>query len=62
MRYRYRSPALHGPWRDDRAAAIDDAIAAGQVSRSDAGELVWLDSASLEEDADGTIQQVRPRC
>jgi hypothetical protein len=42
-------------------AAIIDAIAAGQVSRNEAGELVWLDSASLEEDADGIVQQVRPK-
>jgi hypothetical protein len=60
MRYRYRSPALHGPWRDDREQAIGDAIGAGQATRQEDGTLKWHDSASLEEDADGIVQQVRP--
>jgi hypothetical protein len=60
MRYRYRSPALHGPWRDDRESAIADAIVAGQAFKDDEGQLHWQDSASLEEEADGVLQAVRP--
>jgi hypothetical protein len=30
-RYRYRTPALTGPWRDSRDAAIGDAVNANQA-------------------------------
>lgn len=35
--YRYRTPALAGPWRETRDAALEDAVKAGQA-RNDAGD------------------------
>ena len=51
MRYRYRTPVLHGPWRATRDAAIADAVRVRQARRADDGSLVWEDEAGLEEDA-----------
>ena len=61
MRYRYRNLVLVGRWFEDREAAINDAIRAGQVRRTADGELKWVDHGQLEEDADGHHQVVRPR-
>jgi hypothetical protein len=50
-RYRYRTPALQGPWRETREAAVADAIAAGQAERTsgEADGVHWRDGAHLEE-------------
>ena len=34
-RYRYRTPALCGPWRESEDQAIEDAIGAKQAIRTD---------------------------
>lgn len=52
-RYRYRTPVLAGPWRDLRAAAIRDAVAANQA-REDFNEplgIRWLVPGEIEEEA-----------
>lgn len=55
------SPALHGPWRDRREEAIEDAIRARQAHREEDGSINWLDGARLEEDSGGGVtEQVRP--
>lgn len=49
-RFRYRTPALTGRWRETRAAAAEDAVRAGQALREagDDGELRWLVPGEIE--------------
>ena len=50
-RYRYRTPALAGPWRDSREAALRDAVAANQARHdpdSPSG-VKWLVAGDIEE-------------
>ena len=54
MRYRYRNSVLVGKWLQSREEAINDAIRARQASRTEDGQLQWIDHGTLEEDADGT--------
>ena len=46
--YRYRTSVLIGPWRRDPDRAIEDAIAAGQASRNERGDLRWIISGEIE--------------
>ena len=55
MKYRYRSPVLHGPWRASREQAVEDAIRAGQAGRADDGSIRWYDDARLEEEGGDLI-------
>ena len=50
-RYRYRTPALAGPWRDTREAALRDAIAARQVRIEDDSPdgIRWTVPGEIEE-------------
>jgi hypothetical protein len=53
-RYRYRTPVLTGRWRDSRAAALRDAVAANQA-REDPNEplgIRWLVPGGIEEDSE----------
>ena len=53
-KYRYRTPVLTGPWRDSRAQALRDAVAASQA-REDPNEpfgVRWLVPGEIEEEAE----------
>jgi hypothetical protein len=63
IRYRYRTAALAGRWRDSREEAVRDALNAHQAL-ADAGEsegLRWLVHGEIEEadTADGLIERIR---
>ncbi len=49
--YRYRTPALTGPWRDAHDAAVDDAIKAKQaaIEGNDSSALRWIVPGRIEE-------------
>ena len=49
--YRYRTPALTGPWRDSRDAAVRDAVKAKQatIDEDDSAELSWIVPGRIEE-------------
>ena len=51
-RYRYRTPALAGRWRDSREAALHDAVGARQAALDpDAPDgLRWLVRGEIEEE------------
>jgi hypothetical protein len=54
-RYRYRTPALAGPWRDSPEAAAKDAVFANQA-QDDPNEplgMRWLVPGEIEVEADG---------
>lgn len=54
-RYRYRTPALTGRWRESRQAAADDAVKARQAV-ADTGAvdgLCWLVPGEIEERDNG---------
>ena len=50
-RYRYRTAALVGPWRESRARAARDAAKAGQVivDGEDPLNFRWVVSGEIEE-------------
>ena len=54
-RYRYRTSALAGPWRDSREAALRDAIAARQVRIDDDSPegMRWIVPGEIEEGETG---------
>jgi len=60
-RYRYRTPALTGPWRDSRPAALRDAIGAHQARADDnePGGVRWLVPGEIEEEAGGRALPAR---
>ena len=47
-RYRYRTPALAGPWRDSRDQAIADAVRARQVSVGGPEGVTWIVPGEIE--------------
>lgn len=51
--YRYRTPALTGPWRDRHAAAVNDAVKAKQAAmdHDDPSALHWIVPGRIEERA-----------
>jgi len=51
LRYRYRTPALTGQWRDSRDAALRDAINAKQAlgDKNEPGGVRWLVPGEIEE-------------
>lgn len=53
-RFRYRTSALTGRWRDTRAAAAADAVRAGQALPDARGEqgLRWLVPGVIEDEED----------
>ena len=55
LRYRYRTPALTGRWRDSREAALRDAFAAHQAQPDDqvTGGVRWLVPGEIEEGETG---------
>ena len=61
LRYRYRTPALTGRWRDSREAALRDAIAANQALADDgvAGGVRWLVPGDIEEGETATSLKER---
>jgi len=48
MHYRYRTPALIGPWRASAEEAREDALRAAQADRREDGTFAWRASARLE--------------
>jgi hypothetical protein len=50
-RYRYRTPALTGPWRDSYDDAIRDAVKARQAQIEDDGAsgVKWIVPGRIEE-------------
>jgi hypothetical protein len=62
-RYRYRTPVLTGPWRQSRAAALADAVAANQAKADPAapGGVRWLVPGEIEEEADGPALRAQAR-
>lgn len=50
-RYRYRTPALTGPWRDSHEEAVRDATRAKQAKSDDDGPdgLQWIVPGRIEE-------------
>lgn len=62
-RYRYRSPVLHGPWRNSQNEAVEDAITAGQAVREgeDEARIHWRDSAGVEEENEEGRLKFRPQ-
>lgn len=55
-RYRYRTAALAGPWRDSHEAALRDAVAANQARVDEAAPegIDWLVPGDIElEEASG---------
>ena len=53
-RYRYRTRALVGQWRETAEEAADDAVRAGQAIRvaTDASELRWRIMGRIEQEGD----------
>ena len=51
-RYRYRTPALAGPWRDSPDQALEDAARARQVRIEGTGpqRIHWIVPGEIEED------------
>ena len=51
-RYRYRTPAVAGRWRDSRDDALRDAVMAKQASFDDSlpGGIRWIVPGSIEEE------------
>lgn len=60
-RYRYRTPAVAGRWRDSREDAARDAVVAKQASFDDSlpGGLRWIVPGTIEEEQ--KEERVRPR-
>ena len=63
IRYRYRTAALAGQWRDSREEALRDAIKARQVlaDEAEADGLRWLVKGEIEEaeTVDALIERIR---
>ena len=63
IRYRYRTAALAGRWRDSREEAVRDAVTAQQALADDdaADGLRWLVAGEIEEveGADALIERIR---
>ena len=59
-RYRYRTPAVTGRWRDSREAAVRDAINAKQACQDlgEPGGVRWIVPGSIEEEQK---EAARPR-
>lgn len=53
-RYRYRTAALAGPWRDSREKAEEDAVRAGQARDAhDGSGSHWIVPGLIEEEHEG---------
>ncbi len=58
--YRYRTPALVGPWRDSLDDAAKDAAKAGQlVFEGSASAMRWMVSGEIEEALERPAPRVR---
>lgn len=51
--YRYRTPALTGPWRDSHDSAVRDAVKAKQaaIDEGDPADVRWIVPGRIEERA-----------
>lgn len=47
-RYRYRTPALAGPWRDSPDKAVADAVRARQASLGGPDGVLWVVPGEIE--------------
>lgn len=61
-RYRYRTAALTGPWREDRRAAMVDAAKAKQamLDEKDADSIRWIVPGKIEEMGEVPARAARP--
>ena len=61
VHYRYRTPALTGPWRDTADQAIRDALNAKQavVDEDDPANIRWIVPGQIEEE--GVAERVSRR-
>ena len=63
IRYRYRTAALAGRWRDSRGEAVRDAVKARQALDDEGATdgLRWLVAGGIEEveSADALIERIR---
>jgi len=61
LRYRYRTPALTGQWRDSPDAALRDAINAKQArdDEDEPGGVRWLVPGEIEEAETGSSLKQR---
>ena len=61
LRYRYRTPALTGRWRDSREAALRDAIAAkqAQADEDSPSGVRWLVPGEIEQGESGAALKAR---
>lgn len=50
-RYRYRTPALTGPWRDSYDEAVRDAVKAkqAQIGEDQLSDVKWIVPGQIEE-------------
>lgn len=46
--YRYRTPALAGPWRETPGAALEDAVMAGQARRNPTSKQIDMLVGTIE--------------
>jgi len=46
--YRYRTPALVGPWRETADAALEDAVKAGQARHDSSGRRIDMLIGGIE--------------
>ena len=62
IRYRYRTSALAGRWRDSREAALRDAVKANQAELDDSAPdgARWLVQGEIEEEgASALLERIR---
>lgn len=57
-RYRYRTPALTGPWRNSHDAAVRDAVRAKQaeIDNDQPSQVAWIVPGRIEELNNGETQ------
>lgn len=48
-KFRYRTGALVGPWRDTPERARDDAVRAGQARPGEGPDIDWIIPGSIEQ-------------
>jgi len=61
-RYRYRTPALVGPWRESQDDALRDAARAGQlVFEGNGSAMRWVVAGEIEERLDRAEPKIRAR-
>ncbi len=62
-RYRYRTAALTGPWRDSPGDALRDAVKAKQavIDEADPADVRWIVPGRIEEQSSEGVETRRLR-